>query len=315
MLQADFSFTEGIHVNQRKFATPDIVLAAAGLVALISTFLPWYKATESGSVSGVSQSASITVNGWNSSPQGSLDGQTITGPLVWIPMLLLLIFGILALRALFAPQLLPGKLYCQVGIGVGALGVILVVVRWLTFFKPPTDEDGVTLNVSSGADYGLYLGLLAALVFAGVSFWGMGQAAAVPAGALGAPAFGGYPGQQPQYGQQPYGQPQQQAYGQPPQQPQYGQQQAQYPPQPQQPYGQPPQQPQYGRQPQYPQQPYDQSQQQPQYPQQPQPPYGQQPPQYPQQPYGQPQQQPQYPQQPQPPYGQQQQQQPPQQWS
>ncbi|MBR7837991.1 hypothetical protein KDL01_32260 [Actinospica durhamensis] len=310
-------------MNQRKFATPDIVLAAAGLVALISTFLPWYKATESGSVGGTSQSATLTVNGWNSPSQGTLDGQTITGPLVWIAMLLLLIFGILALRALFAPQLVAGKLYYQIGIGVGALSVILVVVRWLTFFKPPSDEDGITLNVSSGADFGLYLGLLAALAFAGVSFWGMGQSAAAPGGALGAPAFGGYPGQpqQPQFGQQPYGQ-QQPQYGQPPQQqPQqpYGQQQ--YPQQPQQPYGQPPQQPQYGQQPQYPQQPYDQSQQQPQYPPQPQQPYGQQPPQYPQQPqqpYGQPPQQPQYPQQPQqpqPPYGQQQQQQPPQQWS
>ena len=308
MLQADFSFTEGIHVNQRKFATPDIVLAAAGLIALISTFLPWYKASESFSEAGQSGSVSITVNGWNSSSQGSLDGQSITGPLVWIPMLLLLIFGVLALRALFAPQLLAGRIYYQVGIGVGALAVILVVVRWLTFFKPPTSEDGVTVNVSSGADFGLYLGLLAALAVAGVSFWGMGLAAGAGAGALGQPAFGGY-GQQPQYGQQPYGQPQypqQQAYGQPPQQAAYPQQQG---------YGQPPQQP-YG-QPQYPQQPYDQSQQQPQYPQQPQQPqYGQT--QYPQQPYGQPPQQPQQPQYPQQPYGQQQQQQPPQppqQWS
>src|SRR6185312_2915551 len=108
----------------------------------------------------------------------------------WIPMLLLLIFGILALRSFFAPQLLAGKVYYQAGIGVGALAVILVVVRWLTFFKPPTDEDGVTVNVSSGADYGLYLGLLAGLAVVGVSIWAMRQAPA----AAGAPAFGGFPG-------------------------------------------------------------------------------------------------------------------------
>jgi hypothetical protein len=318
MLQPDFSFTEGIHVNQRKFATPDIVIAAAGLIAFISTFLPWWKLSESAGASG---SFSGTVNGWNSASDGGPTGQTITGPLVWIPMLLLLILGILALRGLFAPQLLPGKLYYQVGIGVGALSAVLVIIRWLTFFKPPSQVDGTTLSVSSGADFGLYLGLIAALAAAGVSYWGMGQAAPAAPRAPGAPAFGGYPGQQP-YGQpqQPYGQPQfgqqpqygqqpQQPYGQQPQQP-YGQpqppQQPYGQPQPQQPYGQP-QQP-YG-QPQPPQQPYGQPQApQAPYAQPPQQPYGQ--PQPPQQPYGQP--QPPY-QQPQPP--QQPGQQPPQQWS
>lgn len=121
-------------MNQRKFATPDIVIAAAGLIALISTFLPWWKFSETASEGGASGSFHASVNGWNSSSAGNV-GQTITGPLVWIPMLLLLIFGILALRSFFAPQLLAGKVYYQAGIGVGALAVILVVVRWLTFFS------------------------------------------------------------------------------------------------------------------------------------------------------------------------------------
>lgn len=305
-------------MNQRRIAVPDIVFAAAGLLALISTFLPWWKDTESAG----GHSVDVTVNGWNSASAGGQSGsagQTIAGPLVWIPMLLLLIFGILALvRAFAAPQLLPGKLFYQVGIGVGALSTILVVVRWVTYFSPGSESDsGFTVTNDAGADFGTYLGLLCALAVAGVAVWGMRQAPALTGAGVGGQAFGGY-GQQPgQFGgygqpQQQYGQPQQQAYGQqpqqgygqqpqygqPPQQPQYGQQQPQY--------GQQPQQPQYGQQ--QPQQPYGQPQQQPQQPQ-----YGQQQPpqQYPQQPgqqqYGQP---PQFGQQPQQPG----QQQPPQQW-
>jgi hypothetical protein len=294
---------------------PDIVFAAAGLLALISTFLPWYKDTES--ASGHSQS--ITVNGWN---QATLDGQsgnpgqTITGPLVWIPMLLLLIFGIIALvRAFAVPNLLAGKIFYQVAIGVGALAAVLVIVRWLTYYSPGTvSEEGISVSNDAGGDFGTYLGLLCGLAVAGVAVWGMRQAPAVAAAPQ---SFGGY-GQQPgQFGG--YGQPpQQQGYGQP----QYGQQQPGYPQQPPQYGGQPqqpqqyPQQPQYGQQqPGYPQQPSQQPYGQPQQP----PQYGQQPPQqYPQQgqpgqqQYGQP---PQFGQQPQPPQQSgEQPQQPPQQW-
>jgi hypothetical protein len=289
MLRCDLSFTEGIDVTQRKFATPDIVIAAAGLIAFICTFLPWWSFSQAG------QSGSI--NAWDQTSDGtSTNGTTVNGPLAYLPMLLLLILGIVTVvRALAAARLLPGKPFNYVGIGVGGLAALLVIVRWATLWKPEGYTGG---GISAG--YGLYLGLICGLVVVGVSIWAMRQAPA-----MGAPVFGGFPGQQPygqpQYPQQPYGQPQypQQPYGQQPQpgqpQPQYGQ--PQYQQQPQQPYGQPQYQ-QPPQQPQYPQQPYGQ----PQYQQPPQP-------QYPQQPYGQPPQQPYG--QPQPP---QQPQQPPQQW-
>jgi hypothetical protein len=338
------SVTEGINVNQRKIAIPDLVFAAAGLLAIISTFLPWYTFSASATIEGQTAGGGFTVNGWNSATHGVPLGRTITGPLVWIPMLLLLIFGAIAvIRAFAAPQLLPGKLFYQVGAGVGGLATLLVVVRWLTYYSPSLADAGVPSggSVSSGATYGTYLGLLFALAVVGVGIWALTQPqpAAGQQGAA-AGAFGGYPqpgqqfggypqtqqaygqpqyGQQPQFGQQPqqpYGQPQQPGYPQqqPYGQPQYGQQQPQYGQPPQQPYGQPQQpgyppqqQPQYGQQPGYgqPQQPGYPPQQQPQDPQQQsQPQYGQ-PPQQP--PYGQ-QQPPQQPQQPgqQPP--------PPQQW-
>jgi hypothetical protein len=289
-------------VNQRKIAIPDLVFAAAGLLAAISTFLPWWSFSGGG--------FSISVNGWNSSSAGDLN-KTITGPLVWIPMLLLLILGGLALvRALLAPQLLPGKIFYQVGTGVGGFAALLVIIRWMTYFNPG--------GGSAGASFGTYLGLLLGLAVAGVGVWALRQPQLTAGqGGVAAGGFGGYP-QPDQFGgypQQQYGQPQ---YAQPNQ---YGQQpgpfgQPQYAQQPQQqPYGQPqygqpaPQQQNYG-QPQQPQ-PASYPQQQPQpagYPQQ-QPQYGQeygqqpaQPQQQPQQPYGQPQQG--YPQQGQQQYGQ-----------
>ena len=77
-------------MNQRRIAVPDIVFAAAGLLAIIATFLPWWKDTESAD----GHSLVVTVNGWNQASangQSGSAGQTVTGPLVWIPMLLLLI--------------------------------------------------------------------------------------------------------------------------------------------------------------------------------------------------------------------------------
>ncbi len=282
-------------MNQRKIAIPDLVFAAAGLLAIISTFLPWWSLSSGG--------FSVTVNGWNSASVGELS-KTITGPLVWIPMLLLFVLGVLALiRAFAAPQLLPGKVFYQVGIGVGGLAALLVIVRWMTYWSPPGGG-------SSGASFGTYLGLLLGLAAAGVGVWALQQPQLTAVqGAQAGGGFGGYqqpgqyggfpqqqygqqqygqPGQfaQPQYDPQQYGQPQQQPYAQQPQQayeqqgqPQYGQAQPQqgYPQQPQQPqYAQPSQQQNHGQpqpQPGYPQQPQQQPQnygQPPQFGQQPQ---------------------------------------------
>jgi hypothetical protein len=322
-------------VSRRKIAVPDIVFAASGLLALVSTFLPWYQDKQSVG----SRSQTVSVDGWNQATLNGITadaGRTIAGPLVWIPMLLLLIFGVLAVvRAFAAPQLLPGKLFYQAAVGVGALAAILVIVRWLTYYDPGNEPaGGVTIANDAGADFGTYLGLLCALAVAGVAVWGLRTSSPVagqPAGAFG--GYGQQPGQFGGYGQPQYGQPQfgqQQGYGQ---EQGYGQQQGYGQPQQPQPYGQQPQpqygqpqqgypqqQPGYGQQPQaYPQQPYPPQQpQQPQYGQQQQP-YPQQPQQYPQQPpqYPQQPQQPQYGQQPQPGYPPQQPQpgrQPPQQW-
>jgi hypothetical protein len=207
-------------VNQRKIAIPDYALAAAGLLALIVTFLPWWTFTESASISGQTVSGSASVNGWNAASHGGDVGKTITGPLAWIPMLLLLILGILAVvRAHAAPQILPGKRFYQIAAGVGALAALLVAVRWATYFKPPNvDAGGVTASASSGASFGTYLGLLLGLAVAGAGIWALRQPSAITSGA----SAGGFEG----YQQNPYG-----TYPQP--QPPYGHGQPQ--PQPGQP--------------------------------------------------------------------------------
>lgn len=110
-------------MNRRKLGTLEIVLAAAGLIAFIATFLPWW----SESVDGMSG----TVDAWDQTSDGQgTGGVTVNGPLAYLPMLVLLIFGIIAVvRALGALQLLVGKVFTQVGIGVGGFATVLVIVR------------------------------------------------------------------------------------------------------------------------------------------------------------------------------------------
>lgn len=205
-------------MNQRRISIPDLIVAAAGLLAIIATLLPWWAMSDS--VTSQKASDSVTVNAWNAASHGEL-GKTITGPLAWIPMLALLLLGALALvRAFAAPQLLAGKVFYQVTAGVGGLAVALVAVRWVTYFKPPSSVTfgSVTATVSTGASFGTYLGLLLALAVTAAGIWALSQPHLIvgdsSTGGEYPEQVGGYP--QPDYGQQiPMGHPQQveQSYG------------------------------------------------------------------------------------------------------
>lgn len=165
-------------MNQRRIAIPDLGFAAAGLLALIATFLPWWSVSESATISGQTVSDSVTVNGWNAASRAGDLNRTITGPLAWIPMLLLLVLGAVALiRAFAAPRLLPGKIFYHIGAGAGALATLLVLIRWATYFKAPTSVsvDGVTASGSSGASFGTYLGVLVGLAAAVAGVWALTQ--------------------------------------------------------------------------------------------------------------------------------------------
>ncbi|WP_034272187.1 hypothetical protein [Actinospica robiniae] len=206
-----------------KLGRTERVLSAAGLLAFIFSFLPWW----GGTVDGYSGSE----NGW-STPSGFND---------WFPVLLLLVYGvILALPALGVqvnlPFLASAANRAFVGLVLSALGVLLWAIQGLTY---PSLHDiaGVALSGSVGPEWGYYVTLVIGLGALVQSYLGFTQAG----GSLA--QVGAMFKARTQAIQQQQGQP----YGAAPQQGQpYGQPQQPYA-QPQAPYGdQPPQQPPAG---------------------------------------------------------------------
>ncbi|HZT94952.1 MAG TPA: hypothetical protein VE985_10805 [Gaiellaceae bacterium] len=112
-----------------------LVVGSAG-VALVASFLPWWGVTVG--------PLSVTVSAWSA------------GFTAWAGTLLLVVAGLLLLRRA-SVSLLPGKAGPSALIaGIAALGLLLVVIRWLTLPR--------YRGVDVGARYGIYVALLAGLV-------------------------------------------------------------------------------------------------------------------------------------------------------
>lgn len=215
-----------------KLGRTEQVLSAAGLLAFIFSFLPWW----GGTVMGLSGHE----NAW-SDPSGFND---------WFPILLLFIYGIILFLPalgvqLNAPLLANAANRAFIGLVLSALGVLLWAIQGLTY---PSLSDlvgadgglgGVQISGSVGPQWAYYVVLvigLAALVQsylgftqAGGSFAQVGASFKARTQAVqqqpGQPY--GVPPQQDPAQQQPYVQPQQ-PYAPPVQevpQPPYGQQQ------------------------------------------------------------------------------------------
>jgi len=122
-----------------KRVTPfDWAVIGAGALGFIATFLPWY--TISFDFGGVTV-ASASANGWHSF-------------LSWFAMLLLLAAGGLVLAQATGTQInLPVSTW-MAALVLSGLAFLLVLLRW------------VTLDSGIGAGFGLYLGLICALVAA-----------------------------------------------------------------------------------------------------------------------------------------------------
>jgi hypothetical protein len=138
----------------------DWVVIGAGLLAYIASYLPWYRAKLS--VLGIDRSAQI--NAWNA------------GFGAWFSVLLLVVAASVVListlggRRLSVPTSRP-----LITLVVSALAFITIVLRWVTF---PNASGGLSghlgelgdfdldsaFTVSHGAGYGLYLGLIAAVM-------------------------------------------------------------------------------------------------------------------------------------------------------
>jgi hypothetical protein len=126
----------------KRFTTLDRAIAGGAAVAFIAAFLPWY---------GVSVGPfSASVSGWSA------------GFTAWAGALLLTAAGVLVvLRRSGASLPSMGGIGPALFIAaVAALGLLLVIIRWVSF--PRYHASGLSYDV--GARYGIYLALIAGIV-------------------------------------------------------------------------------------------------------------------------------------------------------
>jgi hypothetical protein len=123
----------------KKLSTLDRVIAGSALVAFIAAFLPWY---------GVSAGPfSASVSGWSA------------GFTAWAGSLLLVLAGVLVVLYRSGVSLPSTVDPALIVAAVAGLGLLLVVIRWLSF--PTYQFSGVGYNV--GARFGIYLALIVAI--------------------------------------------------------------------------------------------------------------------------------------------------------
>ncbi|MGH3789062.1 MAG: hypothetical protein ACRDRG_21480 [Pseudonocardiaceae bacterium] len=130
-------------------------MIGAGLLAWISSFLPWY--ITSVSILGIERSASV--NAWNA------------GFGAWFSVLLLVAAGGWVLVSTLGRRLRLPVSGTLIALSLAVLAFVTIVLRWATFPDATNglDEGGfelgnAALTAYSGPGSGLYLGLLAAVV-------------------------------------------------------------------------------------------------------------------------------------------------------
>jgi hypothetical protein len=124
----------------KRLSTLDRVIVAGAAVAFIAAFLPWY---------GVSVGPfSASVDGWSA------------GFTAWAGSLILTGAGVLLVLRRSGASLAFGEVGPALLIAVvAALGLLLVVIRWVSF--PRYHAVGISYGV--GARYGIYLALIAGI--------------------------------------------------------------------------------------------------------------------------------------------------------
>ncbi|WAL64648.1 hypothetical protein ORV05_27350 [Amycolatopsis cynarae] len=111
-----------------------------GLVAFVASFLPWYSFS-AGVLSGSLSAWSVGIGGWG-------------------PVLLLIACGALVLAPRFGRQVPNAPLIWLIASGVS---VLIILLRWVTLPSDPLGGLGGA-GFSAGAGFGLFLGLVAAIV-------------------------------------------------------------------------------------------------------------------------------------------------------
>ena len=124
----------------KRIDTLDRVIIVGAAVAFIALFMPWYGASIG--------PFSASVSGWSA------------GFSAWAGGLLLTTAGVLVVLRHSGANLAGGKVGPSILIAtVAALGLLLVIVRWLTF--PTYHSAGFSASV--GARYGIFFALIAGL--------------------------------------------------------------------------------------------------------------------------------------------------------
>lgn len=150
-----------------KVTALDWVVIGAGLLAYISSLLPWYTFTASVPILGITRSASA--NAWHA------------GIGAWLPVLMLVAAAAVVLVSTFGGRLRRTAPRSLITLILTALAFITIALRWATFPDANGGLDRVgqlgefnlgdvslagAFSITSGAGYGLYLGLIAAVAAA-----------------------------------------------------------------------------------------------------------------------------------------------------
>ncbi|MDT7712510.1 MAG: hypothetical protein QOG46_1199 [Pseudonocardiales bacterium] len=150
-----------------KVTALDWVVIGAGLLAYISSLLPWYNFTASVPILGITRSASA--NAWHA------------GIGAWLSVLMLVAAAAVVLASTFGGRLRRTASRSLITLILTVLAFITIALRWATFpdanggldrvgelgeFNLGDGSLGGAFSVTSGAGYGLYLGLIAAIAAA-----------------------------------------------------------------------------------------------------------------------------------------------------
>jgi hypothetical protein len=154
-------------LDAAKVTALDWVVIGAGLLAYISSLLPWYSFTASVPILGITRSASA--NAWHA------------GLGAWLSVLMLVAAAAVVLVSTLGGRLRRTASRALITLVLTVLAFITIALRWATFpdangglgrvdqlgeFNLGDISLGDAFSVTSGAGYGLYLGLIAAVAAA-----------------------------------------------------------------------------------------------------------------------------------------------------
>lgn len=124
----------------------------AGVLAFVASFLPWWEVSFSGPAAGLGFVADGSLSAWS------------LGFFAWFPVLLLVASAGVMLAGHLGAQIPSVRVgWPVILLGVSVIALVIILLRWLTL-PSPSGAFALT-GVSYGAGFGLYVGLIAAVLF------------------------------------------------------------------------------------------------------------------------------------------------------